>query len=117
MKNSLDEISATAVAGIRFFTPYMFNLDLRIDNKLRPEIRVSREIMIFPRTAIFGNYEYQADFGWVNTLTAEGSNEPIDYKGETTWSAGVEYFLSRNFSLMGSYDNRFGAGVGLSIKF
>lgn len=117
MENSLDEISATAVAGIRFFTPYMFNLDLRVDNKLRPEIRLSREIMIFPRTAIFGNYEYQADFGWVSTLTAEGSNEPIDYKGETTWSAGVEYFLSRNFSLMASYDNRFGAGGGLSIRF
>jgi long-subunit fatty acid transport protein len=88
-----------------------------MDNKLRPEIRISREIMIFPRTAIFGNYEYQADFGWVNTLTEEGTNELVDYRGETTWSAGVEYFLSRNFSLMGSYDNRFGAGGGLSARF
>ncbi len=117
IENSLDDISATAIAGIRFFTPYMFNLDVRVDNKLRPEIRLSREIMIFPRTAIFGNYEYQADFGWVNKLTEEGSNTPMDYKGETTWSAGVEYFLSRNFSLMASYDNRFGAGGGLSIRF
>ncbi|MBD3627738.1 multicopper oxidase domain-containing protein [Cyclobacterium sp.] len=117
IENSLDEISATAIAGIRFFTPYMFNLDVRMDNKLRPEIRISREIMIFPRTAIFGNYEYQADFGWVNTLTKEGTSEPISYKGETTWSAGVEYFLSRNFSLMASYDNRFGAGGGLSVRF
>jgi CopA family copper-resistance protein len=117
IENSLDEISATAIAGIRFFTPYMFNLDLRVDNKLRPEIRISREIMIFPRTAIFGNYEYQADFGWVNTLTEEGTDVPVDYKGENTWSAGVEYFLNRNFSLMGSYDNRFGAGGGLSLRF
>jgi hypothetical protein len=117
MENSLDKLSATAVAGIRFLTPYMFNLDVRMDNKLRPEIRISREIMIFPRTAIFGNYEYQADFGWVNTLTEEGTNELVDYRGETTWSAGVEYFLSRNFSLMGSYDNRFGAGGGLSARF
>lgn len=115
--NSLDELSTTAVAGIRFFTPYMFNLDVRMDSKLRPELRISREIMIFPRTFIFGNYEYQADFGWVNTLTKEGTNEPINYRGETTWSAGVEYFLSRNFSLMGSYDNRFGAGGGLSMRF
>jgi FtsP/CotA-like multicopper oxidase with cupredoxin domain len=117
MENSLDKLSATAVAGIRFLTPYMFNLDVRMDNKLRPEIRISREIMIFPRTAIFGNYEYQADFGWVNTHTEEGTNELVDYRGETTWSAGVEYFLSRNFSLMGSYDNRFGAGGGLSARF
>ncbi|MDA3822132.1 MAG: multicopper oxidase domain-containing protein [Bacteroidales bacterium] len=117
IEKSLDEISATAIAGIRFFTPYMFNLDLRVDNKLRPEIRLSRAIMIFPRTAIFGNYEYQADFGWVNELTKEGTNEPVDYRGETTWSAGVEYFLSINFSLMASYDNRFGVGGGLSIRF
>ena len=117
IENSLDDLSVTAIAGIRFFTPYMFNLDVRMDNKLRPEIRVSREIMIFPRTAIFGNYEYQADFGLVNNLTEEGSDEPVDYKGETTWSAGVEYFLSRNFSLMASYDNRFGAGGGLSVRF
>lgn len=116
-KNSLDDISTTAIAGIRFFTPYMFNLDVRVDNQLRPEVRISREIMIFPRTAIFGNYEYQADFGWVNELTEGGTNKSLNYRGETTWSAGVEYFLSRNFSLMASYDNRFGAGGGLSIRF
>lgn len=114
---SLDDISTTAIAGIRFFTPYMFNLDARVDNKLRPEIRLSREIMIFPRTAIFGNFEYKADFGWVNELTEPGTNIPLEYKGETTWSAGVEYFLSRNFSIMASYDNRFGAGGGLSVRF
>jgi CopA family copper-resistance protein len=113
-EKSLDEISTTAIVGIRFFTPYMFNLDVRVDNKLRPEIRLSRAIMIFPRTSIFGNYEYQADFGAVNK---EGTNESAEYRGETTWSAGVEYFLSRNFSLMVSYDNRFGAGGGLSMRF
>ena len=117
IENSLDELSPTAIVGFRFFTPYMFNLDLRVDNMARPEIRISRSIMLFPKTVIFGNYEYQADFGWVNNLTDEGTDAPIDYKGETTWSAGVEYFLNRNFSLMASYDNRFGAGGGLSIRF
>lgn len=114
---SLDKISPVAIAGFRFFTPYMFNLDIRIDSKLRPEIRLNREIMVFPRTAIFGNYEYQADFGWVNNLNAENPNSSMKFKGETTWSAGVEYFLSRNASLMASYDNRFGAGGGLSFRF
>ncbi|MGM1057618.1 MAG: multicopper oxidase domain-containing protein, partial [Bacteroidota bacterium] len=47
-EDSMDEISTTAIAGIRYFTPYMFNLDLRMDNKLRPQISLSREIMIFP---------------------------------------------------------------------
>lgn len=71
--------------------------------------------MIFPRTSIFGNYEYQMDFGAVNDLSKESGNS--NFKGETTWSAGIEFFLNRNLSLMGSYDNRFGAGGGLSVRF
>ena len=115
IEKSLDEISTTAVVGIRFLTPYLFNLDVRLDSKLRPEFRINREIMIFPRTTIFGNYEYQMDFGWTNTLPESGENS--NYKGETTWSAGASYIFSRNFSVMGSYDNRFGAGGGLTVRF
>ncbi len=112
IEDSMDNISTTAVAGIRFLTPYLFNLDVRIDSKLRPQISLSREILIFPRTAIFGRYEYQADFGWVDTLPT-GNN----YANVVVWNAGVEYFLSRDFSLMVSYDNRFGAGGGISVRF
>lgn len=115
IEKSLDEISTTAVIGIRFLTPYLFNLDVRMDSKLRPEFRISREIMVFPRTTIFANYEYQMDFGWTDTLPESGENS--NYKGETTWSAGASYILSRNFSLMGLYDNRFGAGGGLTVRF
>ncbi|SHF42687.1 hypothetical protein SAMN05444483_10163 [Salegentibacter echinorum] len=112
MKNSMEELNTTAIGGVRYFTPYMFALDLRVDNKLRPQISLAREIMIFPRLAVFGKYEFQADFGWVDDLP-EGDN----FKKEETWSAGLEYFVDKNFSLMGSYDNRFGAGGGLSIRF
>ena len=92
--DSLDEFSTTAVVG------------------LRPRIGVGRSIMIFPKLSIFGYYEYQIDLGFVDDL-------PInkDFTSETVWSAGAEYMLSRNFSLMGSYDNRYGAGGGLSIRF
>lgn len=112
---SLDEINTTAVVGIRFLTPYLFNLDVRLDSKLRPEFRIDREIMVFPKIFVFGSYEYQMDFGWTDTLPESGQNS--DYQGETTWSAGAEYIFSRNFSLMGSYDNRFGAGGGLTVRF
>ena len=111
-ENNLDELATTAVAGFRWFTPYMFNLDVRIDNELRPRLAIGRELMVFPRLFVFGYYEYQMDFGWINDLEA-GTN----YAHETVWSAGAEYMLSKNFSLMGSYDNRFGAGGGLSIRF
>ena len=110
--NSLTDLKPTAVAGIRWFTPYMFNVDLRLDNELRPRIGIGRSLMLFPRFSVFGYYEYQVDFGWVNTL-AEGQKP----QKEVVWSAGGEYMLSRNFSLMGSFDNRFGLGGGLSILF
>jgi len=68
--------------------------------------------MIFPKLSIFGYYEYQIDLGIVNNLPAN-----INSVSETVWSVGAEYMLSRNFSLMASYDNRYGAGGGLSIRF
>jgi hypothetical protein len=111
------EATVTAVGGIRFLTPYMFNLDVRMDSKLRPQVSLSRSIMIFPRTVLFGEYEYQADFGWTKRSAREGVLDNGAYRREVTWSAGIEYFLSRNISLMGSYDNRFGAGGGLSLRF
>jgi len=112
IEDSMGQINTTAIAGIRYFTPFMFNLDVRVDSKLRPQIGLSRAITIFPRTVIFGRYEYQADFGWVDDFP-QGDN----FKKEVTWSTGIEYIVSKNFSLMGSYDNRFGAGGGLSVRF
>ena len=112
LKNNLDDIKTTAVAGIRWFTPYMFNLDLRLDNELRPRIGIGRALMLFPRFSVFGYYEYQMDFGWVNNL--EGNTNFVQ---ETVWNAGAEYMLSKNFSIRASYDNRFGAGGGLSVRF
>ena len=117
-KYSFDEVVTTGVVGFRFFTPYMFDLDVRIDNMLRPQIGLGREFLLFPRTVAFGEIEYQADFGWVNDLSDE--EELIGnglYKEELVWNAGLEFFLSRNFSLMASYDNRFGFGGGLSTRF
>ena len=116
-EDSYDELNPTAIVGIRFFTPYMFNLDVRIDSELRPQISLSRAIMVFPRTVIYGEYEYQFDMGWVNDFNPENSGQSGNYRDDITWQIGVEYLLSRNFSLMASYDNRFGGGGGLSWRF
>lgn len=110
--DSLNVVDVSAVAGMRFLTPYLFDLDVRVDHKLRPRIGIGRSIMLFPRFSIFGYYEYQADFGIISKL--ENNKK---YEGESTWNAGVEYMLSRNFSLMANYDNRYGVGGGLSILF
>ncbi len=111
-RGSLDKLNTTAVVGLRYLTPYLFNLDVRVDNKLRPRIGLGRSIIIFPKLSVFGYYEYQIDLGFVDTLPTNK-----DFTSETVWSAGAEYMLSRNFSLMASYDNRFGGGGGLSVRF
>ncbi|WP_445737223.1 multicopper oxidase domain-containing protein [Mariniflexile sp.] len=111
-KDSFDEFKTIGVVGLRYLTPYLFSLDARIDSELRTRIGVGRSIMLFPRFAVFGYYEYQLDFGWVNSLPSG-----INTESETVWSAGAEYFLSRNVSLLGSYDSRFGGGGGLSVRF
>ncbi|MBU3026078.1 multicopper oxidase domain-containing protein [Zobellia galactanivorans] len=112
MKDSLDEISTTGVVGVRYLLPLLIDSDLRIDNKLRPTISFSTATMLTRHIALYGEYEYQMDFGWINDFEAG-----TDFEEETTWQVGLEYVLSRNFSLMGSYDNRFGWGGGLSARF
>jgi len=111
-EDSLNQFKTTAVVGVRYLTPYLFSLDARIDSDLRPRIGLGRSVMIFPKLSVFGYYEYQIDLGYVNKLPTNK-----DYLSETVWNAGAEYMFSRNFSLMASYDNRFGAGGGLSIRF
>ena len=113
----IDEITPTAIAGIRYFTPYMFHLTFLVDNQLRPELRLNRSLMIFPRTFLFGEFEYQADFGWVNDLTDPGTGDPVNYLDDITWSAGLEFMIGRDLSIIGSYDNRFGFGGGIAARF
>jgi len=89
--NSLSNIRTTAVTGIRWFTPYMFNLDLRIDNELRPQIGIGRALMLFPRFSVFGFYQYRIDMGLINNFAGN-----INYKQDIVWNAGAEYILSKN---------------------
>lgn len=112
MEDSLDELETTAIGGVRYLLPMLINSELRIDNKLRPQIALSGGIMVFPRIEVFGEYEYKMDFGW-NTTLPPNSN----FENEQTWQAGVEYVAGKNTRLFASYDNRFGAGAGLSLLF
>lgn len=109
---SFDQFTTVAKAGIKYFTPYMFNVDVSLDHLLRPQVRVTREWMIFYGLFLEGEYEYQGDFGAVNNL--ENGNT---FEGEQEWRVGLEYMLSRDFSIMGSYHNVYGGGGGLVLRF
>jgi hypothetical protein len=105
-------MNTIAQVGIRYLLPYFINAEVSLDHRLRPQIRLSAEYLIFRRVAIFGGYEYRADFGVVNTL-APSKN----YEGEQTRNVGADIILSKIFSVSGGYDSRFGGGGGLVVRF
>ena len=109
--NSYDTFNTVGLVGVKYFTPYRFNVDVSMDHQLRPRIRLDRELLIFPRIFLEGEYEYRADFGWVNDI---GNSS---YESETQWLVGLSYILSRNFSIQGNYNNRYGWGGGLLARF
>jgi len=109
---SYDAFNTVGLVGVKYFSPYMFYVDVSVDHQLRPRIRLDRELLLFPRIFLEGEYEYRADFGWVNDLDAGKK-----YEGETQWLVGASYILSRNFSIQGNYNNRYGWGGGLMVRF
>jgi len=110
--DSYDTFNTVGLVGVKYFTPYRFNVDVSMDNQLRPRIRLDRELLIFPRIFLEGEYEYRADFGLVNDLEDNKA-----FEGETQWLVGASYILSRNFSIQANYNNRYGWGGGLLARF
>ena len=90
----------------------MLHVDVSIDHQLRPRLRVGKEILLFPRFFLEGEYEYRADFGWVNDL-----EENKNFEGKDEWLIRASYILSRNFSIMANYNSHYGWGGGLSVRF
>ncbi|MCC8359782.1 multicopper oxidase domain-containing protein [Salinimicrobium sediminilitoris] len=111
-EDNLDELESTAIGGIRYLLPLLIDSELSIDHKLRPQLAFNAGLLLFPRLELYGEYEYQIDFGWNGDL-----EESKDYETETVFQVGLEYVLSKGIRLMGSYDNRFGAGGGISLWF
>ncbi|UBM60308.1 multicopper oxidase domain-containing protein [Marinilongibacter aquaticus] len=111
-EHSFDAFNTVGKIGLKYFTPYMFYIDLSIDNQMRPTFRVNKEFLLFPRFFLEGQYEYQADLGVVNNL--EKGNR---MKNESKWKIGGSYILSRNFSIMANYHNLYGWGGGLTVRF
>ncbi len=106
-----DDMNTVGLAGIKWFTPYLFMADISMDTELRPRLRLDRELLLFSRVFLEGEVEYKADFGWVNDLG------DAHYEGETEWMLRTSYMFSKNFSLQGNYNNLYGWGGGLSWRY
>ncbi len=55
-------LEPTAIAGVRVLLPLLIQSDFRLDSKLRPQVSLAGEMMLFPRIMLEGEFEYQADF-------------------------------------------------------
>ena len=106
------EIEVNAKTGLRYLLPFFFELDLNIDNQLRLEIGLEYELLLFPWVEFFAEWEWKMDWGLVNSLS-DGKIWANDFE----WALGLHYILSKNLSVIASYDNRFSYGAGLTWKF
>ncbi|MEO1022298.1 MAG: multicopper oxidase domain-containing protein [Bacteroidota bacterium] len=111
-KNSLEEQEIAGRLGIRYLIWFILSGDVSIDHQLRPQLELESHLPITQRLMLTSHLELESDFGITNTLA---DNQFADT--ETVWNIGLEYLLSLNWSLISSYDNRFGAGMGISRRF
>lgn len=105
-------MNTVGLVGVKYFTPYMFNVDISFDHQLRPRVRIDREILLFHRLFLEGEYEYKIDFGLANEL----ENNTV-FNQENKWVIKASYMISRNFSIQGNYASNSGWGGGLNIRF
>ena len=112
VENDLKDVDYSARVGIRYLLPYFVDLDVSLDNKLRPQIGLDYEILLFPRLALEAAWEWQLDFGAIERLP--GGKK---WEQEHQVNIGLEYILSNNLSLTGSYSNQYGYGGGFRMRF
>ncbi len=82
------------VTGIRYVLPLFIEADLRIDTDGDVELDLSSELQLTSR--LFFHWE-------VNT--------------DEEYQFGLEYILSKQFSVVAVYDDEYEAGAGLKILF
>ena len=103
----LSNTDLTGKMGVRYLLPYLIELDMSVDHKLRFEVELEYELLLLSRLELFVDWE------WTEYLA------PDDRKNknrEQEWSLGLNYIMTKSLSLKGSYDNHFGWGIGINWK-
>ncbi len=105
----LRDADHSAQMGFRWLLPYFISWDMSLDHKARWQAELDYELLLLPRLELFADWSLRGGFSHFNS-----SSKETVWKQE--WSAGFEYILLQNFSLVGSYSNHFGWGAGLNLK-
>lgn len=87
-----------AMFGARYLLPFLIQSQASVDTDGDFRFTVSKVFPITARFSLFGRAQYDTKARW-----------------ETT--AGAEYFLHKNLSLVGQYHNQYGWGAGVGFRF
>ena len=84
--------------GARYLLPFLIQSQVSVDTEGDFRFTAGKAFPITSRFSVFGRAQYDTKAGW-----------------ET--SAGAEYFLHRNLSIVGQWHNEYGVGGGVAFRF
>jgi len=87
-----------AIAGFRYPLPMLIDTFAWVDSDGEFRFGATKSYPITDRLHIFGEVEY-------------------DTRNEYEWAAGLEFVVSKQFSITGNYHSEFGVGGGLTVRF
>lgn len=86
------------IAGVEYRMPYLIWTSLTVDSEGDARIALSKDFQLTPRLSLITEGQYDTGTQW-------------------EWSAGLEYTLSKRFSLITEYHSEHGFGGGFGFRF
>ncbi len=87
-----------AFGGVEYRLPYLIDSFAQVDSEGDFRFGLGKSLRMTDRISLFGAVEYDTGSEW-------------------EWSAGAEYLLTKQFSLISEYHSEHGIGGGLSFRF
>lgn len=86
------------VAGLEYRLPLLVETELWLDSEGDIRAEATKRFQLTPRSAVFVGGQYDSNTRW-------------------EWTAGAEYLLNKQFSLVAQYHSEYGLGGGLLWRF
>lgn len=93
-----EESDNRAVVGVNYRLPLTVWASASVDSEGDLRMALAKRFQVTSRLGVFGRVEFDTNTQW-------------------EWTAGADYTLTKQVSLVGQYHSEFGAGAGLLIRF
>lgn len=97
LTNGHDEVDR-AFGGIEYRLPYLINSFAQVDSEGDFRFGLGKSLQLTDRLSIFGGVDYDTGSEW-------------------EWSAGADYLLTKQLSLISEFQSDHGIGGGISFRF